>query len=362
MRTANRSVLHWTLRLALASTASAWSTAGLRCSHAAPRPALPQPPPAAALAPPLRACVGMSDTAKSKVKCMEAASSDAEPLEIQQALQQTAYAVLAASAFCGGVLAFRGSTDASAWLAAYVLEESLSVDNLFVFTLIFDYFRTPAYAQPRVLRWGLIAAVILRACFICAGLAVIERFQGVLLLFSAVLLYSAYGILVGDDKEEEADLSDNGVVKFTQKYLPFPTSTEYNGDQFFTSSADGGATLATPLLLALVCVEISDVLFAVDSVPAVFGVTTDPFIALTSNAFALLGLRSLYTIIAQGIDQFHYLQTSIALVLGFIGVKLIAAFAGYEVDTVVSLAIVLATLGGGIGFSLLFPDEETEQH
>jgi len=280
--------------------------------------------------------------------------------ETQQALQQTAIAISAALVFCTGVFLTRGSSDASAWLAAYVLEESLSVDNLFVFTLIFDYFQTPTSAQPRVLRWGLIAAVVLRAGFIFAGLAVVERFKGVLLLFSGVLLYSAYGILTEGDDDDDEDLSQNAVVQFTQKYLPFPTTTEYEGDQFFTSPADGAQALATPLLLALVCVEISDVLFAVDSVPAVFGVTTDPFLALTSNGFALLGLRALYTIIAQGIDQFHYLQTSIALVLAFIGVKLIASFGGVEVDTVASLLVVLSTLGGGIGFSLLFPKDDGE--
>jgi len=278
-------------------------------------------------------------------------------MDVQQALQQTGIAVAAACAFCAGVFLTRGGADASAWLAAYVLEESLSIDNLFVFTLIFDYFQTPTSAQPRVLRWGLIAAVVLRGIFIFAGLAVVERFKGVLLLFSGVLLYSAYGILQGEEEEEE-DLSENAVVQFTQKYLPFPTTTEYEGDQFFTTAKEGAAALATPLLLALVCVEISDVLFAVDSVPAVFGVTTDPFLALTSNAFALLGLRALYTIIAQGIDQFHYLQTSIALVLGFIGVKLIGSFAGFEIDTLVSLLLVLTTLGGGIGASLAFPKVE----
>jgi len=175
-----------------------------------------------------------------------------------------------------------------------------------------------------------------------------------------VLLYSAYGLFFVEEEEEE-DLSQNAVVKYTQKYLA--TTPSYDGDKFFTTDpalgapADGSA-LATPLLLALVCVEISDVLFAVDSVPAVFGVTTDPFIALSSNAFALLGLRALYTIIAQGIDQFHYLRPAIALVLAFIGVKLIAGFFGVEVDTILSLVVVVSTLSGGVGLSLVFPKEE----
>jgi hypothetical protein len=147
----------------------------------------------------------------------EAARSSAE--ETRGALQQTAVTVAAACAFCAGVFATRGADDASAWFAAYVLEESLSVDNLFVFSLIFDYFQTPSFAQPRVLKWGLIAAVVLRATFIFAGLAVVERFKGVLIVFAGILLYSAYGLLT-EGEEEEEDLSQNTIVKLTKQYLP----------------------------------------------------------------------------------------------------------------------------------------------
>jgi len=283
--------------------------------------------------------------------------------EVQGALLQTAVTVAAACAFCFGVFTYRGASDASAWFAAYVLEESLSIDNLFVFSLIFNYFQTPSFAQPRVLRWGLIAAVILRAAFIYAGLAVVERFKGVLLIFSGILLYSAYGLLTEEEDEEE-DLSNNAIVKLTRQYLP--STDRYDGDRFFTTPTEfereggGGAatTLATPLLMALVCVELSDVLFAVDSIPAVFGVTTDPFIALSSNAFALLGLRALYTVISNAVDAFEYLRPAIAIVLGFIGLKLIGSFAGYEVPTVTSLGIVLSVLGGGVGLSILKSGED----
>lgn len=261
---------------------------------------------------------------------------------------QTALTVAAAVAFGAGVFATRGGGDASAWFTAYILEESLSIDNLFVFSLIFDYFRTPASAQPRVLRWGLIAAVVLRAAFIFAGLAIVERFKGVLLIFSGVLIYSAYGLLTEGDQENE-DLSDNAIVRLTKEYLP---STDlYDEDKFFT--VRNNQTLATPLLLSLVCVELSDVLFAVDSIPAVFGVTTDPFIALSSNAFALLGLRALYTVVANAVDSFVYLRPAIALVLGFIGLKLIGSFAGYELPTLASLLLVLGVLGTGVGLSVI---------
>lgn len=174
----------------------------------------------------------------------------------QQALTQTAIAVLAAVAFGIGVAATRGYADASAWFTAYVLEESLSIDNLFVFSLIFDYFKTPASAQPRVLKWGLIVAVVLRAAFITGGLAAVERFKGVLLLFAGVLIYSACGLLF-EEKGEDEDLSQNAVILFAKEYLPWPTSDAYDGDSFFTTSADGLQRLATPLLLALVCVELS---------------------------------------------------------------------------------------------------------
>ena len=275
-------------------------------------------------------------------------TQEAEDDETQTALEQTALSVLAACIFGVGVFAVRGGEDASAWFAAYVLEESLSIDNLFVFSLIFDYFQTPKDAQPRVLRYGLLAAVVLRLGFICAGLAVVERFKGVLLVFAGILLYSSYGLLTGEEEEEE-DLSQNAVVKLTKQYLP--STDAYDGDQFFTG--EGASRLATPLLLALVCVEISDVIFAVDSIPAAFGVTTDPFIAFSSNAFALLGLRSLYIVIANAADEFKYLQPAIAVVLGFIGAKLIGSFAGYELPTISSLLLVLGVLGTGVGLSVL---------
>jgi len=232
------------------------------------------------------------------------------------------------------------------------------VDNLFVFSLIFDYFQTPSFAQPRVLKWGLIAAVVLRATFIFAGLAVVERFKGVLIVFAGILLYSAYGLLT-EGEEEEEDLSQNTIVKLTKQYLP--STDTYDGDKFFTTRPGVEGTLATPLLLALVCVELSDVLFAVDSIPAVFGVTTDPFIALSSNAFALLGLRALYTVVSTAVDDFKYLRPAIAVVLGFIGVKLIGEFAGFEVSTLSSLLLVLGVLGTGVGLSVLESSAEDDE-
>jgi len=275
--------------------------------------------------------------------------------EMAGAVRGMLLAVAASIAFGGGVWTFRGAEDGSAWFAAYILEESLSIDNLFVFSLIFSYFQTPTAAQPKVLRYGLLAAIALRGVFIVGGLAVVERFELALLPCAMILLYSAYGILAGSDEEE--DLSQNAIVQATKRYLP---STDlYDGDNFFTRAADG-ARVATPLLLALVCIELSDVVFAVDSVPAVFGVTTDPFLALSSNACAVLGLRQLYTLIAEAVDAFEYLMYGVAFVLAFIGLKLLGSFAGVEVPTEVSLAVVVASIGAGVGASLLLPPPEDD--
>ena len=289
--------------------------------------------------------------------------------EMQAALKQTGALVALAMCFCAGVLGVQGTEAAGSWLTAYAMELSLSVDNLLVFTLIFEYFKTPIDAQQRVLRWGLIVAAVLRAAFIYAGLAMVESFKPVLLVFAALLVYSSAKMMMVE--EEDEDLSDNQIIKLTKKYLP--STDVYDGDRFVTSAAvdgaaeDGGGTLlgllkgtsmVTPLLVALVCVEISDVVFAVDSIPAVFGVTKDPFIAFTSNAFAILGLRALYTIVAQMVDQFEYLGKSVALVLGFVGGKLVAEYFGVEVSTMMSLAVVFSTLGAGIGASILLKPED----
>lgn len=282
----------------------------------------------------------------------------ADKTEFANALRQTAICVAAAVVFGAGVFVTRGVEDGSAWFAAYVLEESLSIDNLFVFSLIFDFFKTPANVQPTVLQYGFAGALVLRAAFILAGLAAVERFKPVLLIFAGILVYSAYGLLT-EGEEEEEDLSENAVIKFTKQYVP--STDRYDGSNFFTEA--DGRSLATPLLVALICVEISDVIFAVDSIPAVFGVTQDPFIAFTSNAFALLGLRALYTVVANAMENFEYLRPAIAVVLAFIGAKLIASFGGYEVPTVSSLIFVLGTLGTGVGLSVMegtAPDEDTK--
>ncbi|KAL9251546.1 Thylakoid membrane protein TERC, chloroplastic-like protein [Drosera capensis] len=240
-----------------------------------------------------------------------------------------------------------GADKASEFFAGYILEQSLSVDNLFVFILIFKYFEVPAEYENKVLSYGIAGAVIFRLSLILLGTATLQRFEAVNLLLAAVLLYSAFKLLGGD--EEEDDLSNNFVVKTCQRFIP--VTANYDGDRFFT--IQDGIRKATPLLLTVAVLELSDIAFAVDSIPAVFGVTRDPFIVFTSNLFAILGLRSLYTLVSEGMSQLEYLQPSIAVVLGFIGCKMILDFFGYHVTTEASLGFVATSLTAGVLLSLM---------
>lgn len=266
-----------------------------------------------------------------------------------------------ACAFGVGVGATMGAKAGQEYFAGYLLEQSLSVDNLFVFVLIFKYFQVPLVSQKKILDYGIYSAAVLRLIMILLGSELINLFEPVLLLFAGILIYSAYGILVGGENEEE-DLSRNVVVRLFGKF--FQVSDEYDGDRFFTMGRDG-IRKATPLLVALATIEFSDVVFAVDSIPAVFGVTRDPFIVYSSNMFAIASLRSLFTFVATAVEELRFLQASVALVLGFIGVKMVVEFFGVDVPTEVSLAMVLILLSGGVVASLLFPepsvDEEAER-
>jgi len=268
----------------------------------------------------------------------------------RQAVKDTAIAVGAAVAFGAGIGAFEGYEKAVEYFTGYLLEESLSVDNLFVFLLLFEYFQVPTIQQKKVLNYGIWGAVAMRAAFIGAGILAIEKFRGVLVGFAGILLYSSFKILTtaGADEEEAEDVSENAIVKFVNRFLE--SSPSYDGDKFWTEQ--DGRRLATPLLVVLICVELSDVLFAVDSIPAVFGVTEDPFIVFTSNVFAIASLRALYSVLAKLAKDLEYLDTAVGAVLGFIGCKLIAEYLGFEVSELASLGVVASMLGIGVGTSL----------
>ncbi|XP_071690579.1 thylakoid membrane protein TERC, chloroplastic-like [Rutidosis leptorrhynchoides] len=263
-------------------------------------------------------------------------------------VKTVALCVFSAVAFGVGLGLKEGIGKASEFFAGYLLEQSLSVDNLFVFVLIFKYFKVPLAYQNRVLSYGIAGAIVFRLSLILLGTATLQRFEAVNLLLASILLFSSFKLFTASEDDDD-DLSDNFIVKTCQKVIPVTSS--YDGNKFFT--VVNGVWKATPLLLTVAVIELSDIAFAVDSIPAVFGVTRDPFIVFSSNLFAILGLRSLYTLISESMGELEYLQPSIGIVLGFIGSKMILDFFGYHVSTEVSLGCVATTLSAGVLLSLL---------
>lgn len=258
--------------------------------------------------------------------------------------------VAAAVLFGAGIWGTLGPDKGAEYFAGYLLEQSLSIDNLFVFILVFGYFKTPLEYQNKVLTYGIATAAVLRLVFIGLGVEIVESFAPVLLLFAGILVYSSYKILLRDNEDdEEEDLADNKIVKFCRSL--FTISDSYDGNKFFTEK--DGVRMATPLLLVLLIVELSDIVFAVDSIPAVFGVTLDPFIVYTSNIFAILSLRGLYGFVAGVIGKMKYLESAVGVVLGFVGVKIVLDFVGMKIPTEASLGIVAGTLAIGAAASLL---------
>jgi tellurite resistance protein TerC len=237
------------------------------------------------------------------------------------------------------------------FLTGYVVEEALSADNIFVMVLIFEYFRVPKLCQHRVLFYGILGALVMRGLFIAVGAALITKFHWILYLFGAMLVVT--GIRMGIKSDEEFDGEQNRIVRAARRLLPF--SNDYHGKNFFVVEA--GRKLATPLLLVLILVELTDLVFAIDSIPAIFGVTTDPFIVFTSNIFAVLGLRSLYFLLAAVVDRFHLLKYGLALILSFVGFKMLSE-RFIEIDIALSLSIILGVLALSITASLVWPRRE----
>jgi tellurite resistance protein TerC len=247
-----------------------------------------------------------------------------------------------------GVWWLLGDQPALEFLTGYVVEKSLSVDNLFVFLVVFRFFGVDPKYQHRVLYWGVLGAIVLRTIMIFAGAVLVARFNWLLYVFGAILVISGIKLLVR--KEENVNPGNNLAVRLCRKV--FPMTEEYHGQSFFVR--EEGKLLATPMLLVLVTVEFTDVLFAVDSIPAVFGITQDAFIILTSNIFAIMGLRALYFLLAGIMDKFIYLQIGLAAVLTFIGVKMLIV-RWIHIPTAMSLGIVALILALSIVLSLLLP-------
>jgi tellurite resistance protein TerC len=272
----------------------------------------------------------------------------AHVVKMREALTWSAVWVGLALAFNVGVYFWFGSERALEFLTAYLIEETLSVDNLFVFLVIFGYFAVPPALQHRVLFWGIVGAITLRIVFILAGAALLQRFHWVMYLFGAFLVFTGIRLLV--QREAEMHPERNPVLRIARRVIP--TISEYRGTRF--TVVENGRRYATPLLMVLLVIEATDVVFAVDSIPAVFAVTEDPFIVFTSNIFAVLGLRSLYFALAGMMEKFHYLKVGLGLVLAFVGVKMLIADV-YKLPIIVSLVVIASLLGGAIAASILRP-------
>jgi len=242
--------------------------------------------------------------------------------------------------------AYTNSEAALAFFTGYVIEKSLSVDNIFVFVLIFSYFAVPAVYQHRVLFWGIISALIMRGTLIAVGAALLKEFHWIIYIFGAFLIFT--GLRMAFHKDEELHPEDNPLVKVLRRIMP--VTDNYEGDKFFVKRA--GKFLATPLFLVLLIVESTDLVFAVDSIPAIFAVTLDPFIVYTSNVFAILGLRSLYFLLAGVVDKFYYLKAGLSVVLVFVGIKMVIVDF-YKIPVGMSLGVIGAILTTSIIASLI---------
>ena len=249
--------------------------------------------------------------------------------------------------FNAGIWAMWGPDPALQFLTGYLIEKSLSVDNIFVFVMLFTYFAVPAQYQHRVLFWGVLGALLMRGAFIGAGAWLLEQFHWVIYVFGAILIVT--GIKMAR-RVEAYDPSRNPVLRLAQRVLPL--TPRYHGQQFWVKEA--GRWVATPLFLVLLLVEMTDLVFAIDSIPAIFAVTQEPFLVYTANVFAILGLRSMYFLLAGVVHRFVYLKYGLAAVLVFVGAKMMLVDV-FKIPTPVSLAVVALVIGGSIAWSLLRP-------
>ena len=272
---------------------------------------------------------------------------------VRESLLLSGFYILVACAYGAWVWTSLGATSGMAYFTGFAIEKTLALDNIFIISLIFSYFAIPRAYQHRVLLWGILGVIVLRAIMIGLGAAVVTQFDWVMYLFGAFLLITGVKMLFSG--HDEADLSNNRVLAFLRRRMR--VTDELHGNKFFVRKPDpqrGGklTRYATPLFLALVLVEFADLVFAVDSIPAIFAITTDPFIVYTSNIFAILGLRALFFALGAMLHRFEYLKYALSLVLVFIGGKVFYAQLYGKLDPVVSLSVTLTILAGGVMFSL----------
>jgi tellurite resistance protein TerC len=269
-------------------------------------------------------------------------------MSFREAALRSLMCVTVGVGFAGFVYARMGTNSALQYLTAYLVEESLSVDNLFVFLVLFSYFGLTESRQQRVLFWGIVGAVVMRGVFIGAGAALLHRFHWMMYLFGLFLIYTGAKLLFR--KEEESNPEDNPALKLARKYIR--TTKDYHDDKFWV--IQDGKRFATPLFLVLIVIELTDLIFAVDSVPAVLAISDHTFIVYTSNIMAILGLRALYFVLAGMMGRFHYLGTGLALILLFIGSKMVVS-KFFHMPTWASLGVIVGVLSGSVGLSLLRP-------
>ena len=269
-------------------------------------------------------------------------------VRFKEALSWTFVWIALSLVFNAGVYHWFGAQKGMEFLTGYIIEKALSVDNVFVFLVIFSVFAVPAKYQHRVLFWGVLGALVMRAIFIFAGAALLQRFHWVIYIFGALLVVTGIKLLV--QRNEEVDPEKNPIFRFFKRIIP--ATRDYHDAKFFIR--ENGKLLATPLFMVLVAVEASDLVFAVDSIPAIFAVTSDPFIVYTSNVFAILGLRALYFCLAGVLEKFHLLKVGLAFVLVFVGTKMLIIDI-YKIPIGLSLVIVTLLLAGSIAASFIWP-------
>jgi tellurite resistance protein TerC len=272
----------------------------------------------------------------------------AHVVKLKEALTWTAVWIALALLFNLGVYHWYGSERALEFLTGYVIEKALSVDNIFVFIVIFSAFSVPAELQHRVLVWGILGALAMRAVCIAMGAALLQNFHWVIYIFGAFLVWTGWKLL--RQRGQPMHPEKNPLFRLFRRVMP--STSEFHGSRFLI--VENGRRVATPLLLVLVAIEASDIVFAVDSIPAVFAITRDPFIVFTSNIFAILGLRALYFALAGVMTQFRYLKVGLSVVLMFVGMKMMIADL-YKIPVAVSLTVIAALLGGSILYSLRVP-------
>jgi tellurite resistance protein TerC len=274
----------------------------------------------------------------------------AHKIEPKSALIQSLFWV--AVAFCFGFLIFlfMGRELAAEFMSAYVTEKMLSVDNLFVIMLIFNFFKLEERYHHKVLFWGILGAIVFRGVFILTGSYLINQFHWVLYIFGALLVYTGIRLLK-DKKEEHANFEKNGVFKAAKRFLPFTTSP--HGGKFFVK--ERGKWYVTILFMIVLLVESTDIIFAVDSIPAAFSISQRPFIVFTSNIFAVMGLRALFFLIESVLHKFHHLQKGLSFILIFIGVKMLLGIFDIHISSLVSFGVIMAALGLSLWMSVLFP-------